>query len=98
MQLSNRVAQRVPRVLSKNQGVIWAGRHLHTVSFSYTKADGTLERYPVIEPYSFRQKNGVRYFYGYNPDRESIRSYVWDRVRRLKINKETYVPQWEVEF
>ena len=42
--------------------IIEAGKRLNTILIDYTEKDGSNEGLREVEPYSFREKNGVTYF------------------------------------
>ena len=41
--------------------IIEAGQNLKTIKIDYTEKDGSNEGYREVEPYSFREKNGIEY-------------------------------------
>lgn len=73
-----------------------AGQKLVTVTFDYTEADGSNEGAREVEPYSYRDKNG-RKFFGYDLSKDSIRSFVPDNIHNIAITENTFNPRWPVE-
>lgn len=78
--------------------IIEAGQNLNTILLNYTEKDGSNEGYREVEPYSFREKNGVEYFYGFDINKEGIRGFIINSINDVQITENTFEPQWEVEF
>lgn len=52
-----------------------------------------------IEPYSFRYKNGIEYFYGFDRTRgNTIKSFFLHEVQSVTPLPQTFLPRWTVEF
>ena len=73
-----------------------AGRRLLTVTFDYTEADGTNEGTREVEPYSYRDKNGLKFF-GYDLGKGSIRAFVPENIHNIAISERGFTPRWTVE-
>lgn len=78
--------------------IIEAGRSLRTILIDYTETDGSNEGLRELEPYSFRIKSGVEYFYGYDIVKKGIRSFKLNRINSVSITENTFKPRWPVEF
>ncbi|MDO8899596.1 MAG: hypothetical protein Q7V19_18235 [Bacteroidales bacterium] len=75
--------------------IIEAGINLKTILIDYTEKDGSNEGWREIEPYSFRPGN---LFFGYDIRKGGTRSFKIDRINKLEITNNNYVPKWNVEF
>lgn len=75
-----------------------AGRDLKTILIDYTEKDGSNEGWREIEPYSFREKKGIIYFYGFDIRKKEIRGFLLDSINDVEITDNTYEPRWDVEF
>lgn len=73
-----------------------AGQKLVTVTFDYTEADGSNEGTREVEAYSYRDKNGIK-FYGYDLGKGSIRAFVPENIHHIVLTDNTYTPRWPVE-
>lgn len=78
--------------------IIEAGQNLKTILIDYTEKDGSNEGWREIEPYSFREKNGIEFFYGFDIKKNGIRGFIVDSINEITITNNTYNPRWEVEF
>ena len=78
--------------------IIEAGQNLNTILINYTEKDGSNEGWREVEPYSFRVKNGIEYFYGFDIQKNGIRGFLIDSINDVEITKNTYQPRWPVEF
>lgn len=78
--------------------IIKAGRQLKTILLIYTEKDGSNEGWREIEPYSFRTKNRVEYFYGFDISKNGIRGFIIDSINDIKVTNNSYNPRWDVEF
>ena len=78
--------------------IIEAGQNLKTLLISYTEKDGSNEGWREVEPYSFRVKNGVEYFYAFDIQKNGIRGFIIDSINDVEITENDYVPRWDVEF
>lgn len=78
--------------------IVQAGRQLLTIKIDYTEKDGSNEGYREVEPYSFRSKNGVDYFFGYDILKGGIRQFILDSINDIIITNNSYEPRWPVEF
>jgi predicted DNA-binding transcriptional regulator YafY len=78
--------------------IIKAGQSLKTILINYTEKDGSNEGKREVEPYSFRVKNGVEYFYGFDIAKDGIRAFIIDSINNVEITGNSYEPRWEVEF
>lgn len=78
--------------------IIEAGQQLKTIKINYTEKDGSNEGYREVEPYSFREKNNIEYFYGYDIAKEGIRGFLIESINDVEITDNDYEPRWEVEF
>jgi hypothetical protein len=74
-----------------------AAQQLVKVRIRYVKMDGTVEDY-VIEPYSFREKNGRTFLYGYPEHTDNIEMYAVDRILFIELTDFPFSPKWPVEF
>lgn len=72
-----------------------AGRNLKTVKIDYTEKDGSNEGWREVEPYSFRSGN---LFFGYDTRKNGTRAFKIDRINKIEITNNSYVPKWNVEF
>jgi predicted DNA-binding transcriptional regulator YafY len=79
-------------------GIIKAGKNLKTILIDYTEKDGSNEGWREVEPYSFREKNDIEYFYGFDIKKNGIRGFIIDSINDIKITNNSYTPRWEVEF
>lgn len=75
-----------------------AGQNLKTIRINDTEKDGSNEGYREVEPYSFRTKNGIEYFYGYDINKGGIRGFIIDSIYDIEMTENNYEPRWEVEF
>lgn len=78
--------------------IIEAGQNLKTILIDYTEKDGSNEGFREIEPYSFREKKGVEYFYGYDINKDGIRGFIIDSINDVEITNNSYHARWDVEF
>jgi len=78
--------------------IINAGQQLKTILIDYTEKDGTNEGWREVEPYSFRIKKDIEYFYGFDINKNGIRGFIIDSINNIKITDNNYKPRWEVEF
>lgn len=78
--------------------IIEAGQNLKTILIDYTEKDGSNEGWREVEPYSFREKNGVEYFYGFDIRKNGIRGFLIDSINDIEITDNIYEPRWEIEF
>lgn len=75
--------------------IIEAGQNLKTILIDYTEKDGSNEGWREVEPYSFRPGN---LFFGYDIGKGGTRAFKIDRINKLEITNNSYVPKWNVEF
>lgn len=75
-----------------------AGRNLKTILIDYTEKDGSNEGWREVEPYSFREKKGETYFYGYDIKKGGIRGFILNSINEIEKTENTYNPRWTVEF
>jgi hypothetical protein len=65
--------------------------------------------YRTVSPYSLRFRNVHTsgydeppnkevVFFGFDHNAETIKMFVVDRIKSVEFSRDTYVPQWEVEF
>lgn len=80
------------------EAIIEAGQNLKTIRIDYTEKDGSNEGYREVEPYSFREKNGTEYFYGYDVKKGGIRGFIIGSINDVEITENSYEPRWDVEF
>jgi len=73
-----------------------AGQRLVTVTFDYTEADGSNEGVREVEPYSYQDKNG-RKFFGYDLGKDSIRAFVPENIHNIALTDNKFTPRWPVE-
>ena len=78
--------------------IIEAGQSLKTINLDYTEKDGSNEGWREVEPYSFRNKNGIEYFYGFDIKKNGIRGFLMNSINDIEITDNTYNPRWDVEF
>jgi predicted DNA-binding transcriptional regulator YafY len=78
--------------------IIEAGQNLKTLLIDYTEKDSSNEGWREIEPYSFREKNGVSYFYAFDIKKNEIRRFLIDSINDIEITENNFNPRWEVEF
>lgn len=78
--------------------IIKAGQNLKTILIDYTEKDGSNEGWREVEPYSFRKKNGIEYFYGFDIRKNRIRGFLIDSINNIKITDNIYESRWDVEF
>jgi len=78
--------------------IIKAGQNLKTIKINYTEKDGSNEGWREIEPYSFREKNGIEYFYGFDIKKNGIRGFLMASINDVQITENRYNPRWDVEF
>lgn len=78
--------------------IIEAGQNLKTLRIDYTEKDGSNEGWREVEPYSFRVKKGIEYFYGYDTNKNGIRGFIIDSINDIETTDNSYEPRWEVEF
>ncbi|WP_445748861.1 WYL domain-containing protein [Polaribacter sp.] len=78
--------------------IIEAGKNLKTILIEYAEKDGSNEGWREVEPYSFREKSGVEYFYGFDIKKNGIRGFIIDSINDIQITNNSYTPRWEVEF
>ena len=75
--------------------IIEAGQNLKTILIDYTEKDGSNEGWREVEPYSFRPGN---LFFGYDIRKGGTRSFKIDRINKIEITNNSYIPKWDVEF
>ena len=78
--------------------IISAGQKLKTILIDYTEKDGSNEGLREVEPYSFRIKNGIELFYGYDLKKGGIRSFIIESINEIQFTDNSYTPRWDVEF
>ncbi len=78
--------------------IIEAGQNLKTIRIDYTEKDGTNEGWREVEPYSFREKKGIEYFYGFDVNKNGIRGFIIDTINDVEITENNFEPRWPVEF
>jgi len=78
--------------------IIEAGLNLKTILIDYTEKDGSNESWREVEPYSFREKNGVNYFYGFDIKKNGIRGFLIDSINYVEISENNFKPRCQVEF
>ncbi|MBW2989926.1 nucleotidyl transferase AbiEii/AbiGii toxin family protein [Candidatus Woesearchaeota archaeon] len=77
---------------SIREAIIEAGRERKLINLKY---DGIIR---VVEPYSFRYKNGEAFF-GLDRTRgNQIKHFKLYKIQGVSIRPETYLPRWVVEF
>jgi predicted nucleotidyltransferase component of viral defense system len=85
-----------PNILSIREKIIQAGKSLTLIKLVYEGAER------LVEPYSFRYRNGREYFFGYNliggSSSSSIRSFDMKKIQQVELTNKTYKPKWPVEF
>jgi len=84
--------------MDKKQVIIEAGKNLKIVLLNYTEQDGSNEGKREVEPYSFRLKNGIEYFYGYDIKKNGIRMFDIRNINLIAISNNSFTPRWPVEF
>jgi predicted DNA-binding transcriptional regulator YafY len=82
--------------MSTEEVIHEAGQKLVTVTFDYTEADGSNEGTREVEPYSYRDKSG-RKFFGYDLGKNGMRSFVPENIHNIAITDHTFEPRWPVE-
>lgn len=75
--------------------IIEAGQNLKTILIDYTEKDGSNEGWREVEPYSFRPGN---LFFGYDLGKKGTRAFKIDRINKIEITNNSYIPKWDVEF
>lgn len=85
-------------IMEIEKAIIEAGKALKTININYSEKDGTNEGEREVEPYSFREKNGIKYFYGYDIQKNGIRSFIIDSINDVEITDNSYSPRWPIEF
>lgn len=78
--------------------IIKPGQNLKTVLIDYTEKDRSNEGRRKVESYSFREKEGIQYFYGFDIKKNGIRGFLIDSINNIEITNNTYEPRWDVEF
>jgi len=78
--------------------IVYAGQQLKTILIDYTEKDGSNEGLREVEPYSFRNKNGIEYFYAYDIQKSGIRAFIFEKINKVQITNNNYTPRWDVEF
>lgn len=78
--------------------IIEAGQNLKTIRLDYTEKDGSNEGWREVEPYSFREKKGIEYFYGFDINKDGIRGFIIDSINDVEITDNDYDARWDVEF
>ncbi len=74
-----------------------AGRQLMTVKFDYTEKDGSNEGQREVEPYSYREKVGEIFFFGYDIQKQEIRMFRPSMIGNIIMTGNPYSPRWPVE-
>lgn len=82
--------------MSTEEVIHEAGQKLLTVTFDYTEADGSNEGAREVEPYSYRDKNGIK-FMGYDIRKAGIRAFVPSGIHNIAMTTNSYEPRWDVE-
>ena len=85
-------------IMEIKKTIIAAGKTLKTININYTEKDGTNEGEREVEPYSFRNKNGIEYFYAYDIQKGGIRNFIIENINKIEITDNNYTPRWDVEF
>ena len=78
--------------------IVHAGQQLKTILIDYTEKDGSNEGLREVEPYSFRDKKGIKYFYAYDTQKGGIRAFIIGNINKVEITDSNYTPRWDVEF
>lgn len=88
------VPQRIYRINPEiREAIIEAGKARNLVRLRYAGKDRN------VEPYSFRFKNGVEYFFGFDQSRgQTIKSFFLHRIENATLLPQKYLPRWSVEF
>jgi len=76
-------------------------KELKILSIEYYEKDGTNEGPRLVEPYSMRDIGTAKEaFFGFDVAKEGIRRFTVDRILRVDITDQTFIPRngWEVEF
>jgi len=85
-----------PKLLSNREKIIRAGKSATLIKLVYDNA------VRLVEPYSFRYRNGKEHFYGYNISGGSsppgIRSFEVVRIQSVELTDNRYVPRYPPEF
>jgi len=85
-----------PNILGIRERIIQAGKSLTLIKLVYNGAER------LVEPYSFRYKNGKEYFYGYNlaggSSSPGIRSFEVIRIQSAELTNRSYASRWPVEL
>ncbi len=83
-------------ISSVREKIIFAGKQRCIISILYNNDKR------LVEPYSFRYKGGVEYFYGYNlsggTSSLGIRSFILSKIQSVDITEKNYIPRWPIEF
>jgi predicted DNA-binding transcriptional regulator YafY len=74
-----------------------AGNNLNTVRLDYNEKDGSNEGWREVEPYSYRIKKGVEYFYAHDLKKDGIRSFIIESIVGIEITDNNFKPRWPVE-
>jgi predicted DNA-binding transcriptional regulator YafY len=74
-----------------------AGGNLNTIEINYNEKDGSNEGWREVEPYSFKTKKGVDYFYGFDVAKNGTRSFIVESIVVVEITDNSYDPRWPVE-
>jgi predicted DNA-binding transcriptional regulator YafY len=78
--------------------IIEAGKNLKTLLINYTEKDWSNEWFREVEPYSFREKNWEKYFFGFDLKKMWTRQFILSNIKDIKITENNFSPRWEVEF
>ena len=76
-----------------------AGEQLKTLTFDYTEKDGSNEGTREVEPYSFRPAGTTDLFFGFDINKNEIRSFKPSTIHNIRITDNNYTPRngWDVE-
>ncbi|MDO9580264.1 MAG: PIN domain-containing protein, partial [Bacteroidales bacterium] len=85
-------------IMEIKKTIIEAGQQLKTILIDYTEKDGSNEGLREVEPYSFRIKKSIEFFYGFDIKKNGIRSFLLESINSVKITDNNYTPRWDVEF
>ena len=73
-----------------------AGKNLHTITLTAEEKDGSIETREA-EPYSYRVKGEVEYFYCFDVNKNGTRSFIVDKIIDVQETDNSFTPRWPIE-
>ncbi len=76
-----------------------AGRHYQIITITYRKSrKGAIQHLYRVEPYSYRERSGVVFFFGFDLDSGGTKSFQLSGITKVRVSHDKFDPRWLVEF